>query len=127
MKRATTGQEIGNPFRQASASRLRAMVLGVVLAGVSFASAASAAPTVQIIIENFAFSPANVTVPKGATVEWVNRDPTPHNVVADKPQFDSGLLGVDDTFDFKFSEPGIVAFSCGQHAHMSGTVTVTDK
>jgi len=126
MKRAT-GQGIAIPPRQTSASRLRALALGAILAGVSFVGAASAAPTVQIVIENFAFSPANVTVAKGATVEWVNRDPTPHNVVADKPEFDSGLLGVDDTFDFKFSEPGVVAFSCGQHAHMAGTVTVTDK
>jgi len=127
MKRAT-GQGIAIPPRQTSASRLRALALGVVLAGVGFAGSASAAgATVQIVIENFGFTPANVTVPKGATVEWVNRDPTPHNVVADKPKFDSGLLGVDDTFDFKFTEPGTVNFICGQHAHMSGTVTVTDK
>jgi len=32
----------------------------------------------KVTIENFRFSPANLTVPVGATVTWVNSDDVPH-------------------------------------------------
>ena len=34
-------------------------------------------------LDNFAFSPATLEVPVGATVEWINNDDIPHKVVAD--------------------------------------------
>jgi plastocyanin len=127
MKHVTGLGRAHNPSRQTSAFRLRGVALGVFLAGMSIVGSASAASTVQVVIENFGFSQANITVAKGTTVEWINHDPTPHSVVSDKPLFDSGLLGVDDSFKFTFNEPGVINYSCGQHARMPGTVTVTGK
>ena len=37
----------------------------------------------EIKIDNFAFTPTELTVKAGTTVEWVNRDDIPHVVVSD--------------------------------------------
>jgi plastocyanin len=38
--------------------------------------------TVEVKIDNFSFSPPNLTVTVGTTVTWINRDDLPHTVVS---------------------------------------------
>lgn len=89
-------------------------------------------PAVAVTIQNFAFVPASVTVPKGTTVTWTNQDPAPHTIVNDATStiapgqlFSSPSFGKGQTFSFTFNDAGTFAYHCGIHPSMHGTVTVT--
>ena len=89
-------------------------------------STAEAVATDKVAIDNFAFSPATIVVPVGATVTWTNRDDVPHTATsAVKPRvFDSGTLDTDQTYKHQFTAPGTYAYFCAVHPHMTGTVIV---
>jgi plastocyanin len=89
------------------------------------AEMAATAPN-TVIIDNFAFGPATVTVAAGTKVTWTNRDDEPHTVVsADDPRvFKSGALDTGDAFSFTFDQPGTYRYFCSIHPHMTGTVVV---
>ncbi|HEX3954035.1 MAG TPA: cupredoxin family copper-binding protein [Stellaceae bacterium] len=87
---------------------------------------ASTAPANQIVIDNFTFTPANLTVSAGTKVVWVNKDEEPHTVYSVDQQagFKSPALDTDDQFGYVFSKPGTYKYFCSIHSHMVGTVTV---
>lgn len=104
--------------------RLCAGALACAVIGMGAVGPASAGPTVQIDIENYAYTPQDITVAKGTTVVWVNHDSMTHTVAADTPHFESPPLETDDKFTKTFNEPGVFTYVCTQHGRMSGTVTV---
>jgi plastocyanin len=76
------------------------------------------------------FDPKEITVPVGTTVVWENSSSLRHTVTADDGSFDSGPLGAGDTFEFTFTQAGVVPYHCEFHGAaggvgMSGTITVT--
>jgi plastocyanin len=79
----------------------------------------------EVNIDNFAFTPKELTVKAGTTIVFRNRDDIPHSVVASKGEFHSKALDTDDSFSFTFAKAGSYAFSCGLHPRMQGTITVT--
>jgi plastocyanin len=80
---------------------------------------------VEVKIDNFAFSPQELTVAVGTTVEWVNRDDIPHVVVSDdKKTFKSKALDTDETFSYTFTQPGTYPYFCSIHPKMTGKVIV---
>lgn len=83
-----------------------------------------AATPVTVAIGNFTFAPAALTVPVGTRVTWVNRDDIPHLVDAGDGSFTSPPLDTDDSFSLTLTTPGEVAYFCGLHPHMTGTITV---
>ena len=87
--------------------------------------AQQAAPS-QIVIDNFAFEPATLTVAAGTTVTWLNKDEEPHTVMSADPQvsFKSPALDTNDKFTFVFAKPGTYKYFCTIHSHMVGTVVV---
>ena len=91
------------------------------------AALTSLADPTEVRIEGFAFTPADVTIQAGATVRWENFDPLhQHTVTSVDPVglFDSGALGLGDSFQFQFTKPGIYSYHCNFHSVMTGTVTV---
>jgi plastocyanin len=83
-------------------------------------------------IQNFAFVPASITVPKGTTVTWVNQDPTDHTIVNDAQGsigqgavFTSNPLPKGAQYSFRFDTPGTYPYHCSIHPSMKGTVIVT--
>jgi plastocyanin len=87
--------------------------------------AEAAAQTAQIDIDNFSFSPSTLTVQKGTTVVWTNRDDIPHTVVSsDGRSFKSQALDSDDAYSFTFDTAGQYGYFCSLHPHMQGTVIV---
>jgi plastocyanin len=83
------------------------------------------ATKVEVKIDNFAFTPTELTVAAGTTVEWVNRDDIPHVVVSDdKKTFKSKALDTDDRFSYTFTKPGTYAYFCSVHPKMTGKVIV---
>lgn len=80
---------------------------------------------VKITIDNFTFTPPEITVPVGAVVTWVNHDDIPHSVVAsDKKTFRSKALDTDNSYSFTFTSAGEFNYFCGLHPHMTGKVIV---
>ncbi len=80
---------------------------------------------VKITIDNFTFSPPEITVPVGTVVTWVNHDDIPHSIVAgDKKTFRSKALDTDDSYAFTFTAAGNFSYFCGLHPHMTGKVIV---
>jgi plastocyanin len=89
-------------------------------------SVAAAPAPVDVVIDNFAFGPATLTVARGSTVTWTNKDDDPHTVVSDSDPkvFKSGALDTDDHFTFTFTDAGTFKYFCTIHPRMQGTVIV---
>jgi plastocyanin len=78
----------------------------------------------QVKIDNFSFTPKQVSVTVGTTVTWTNGDDVPHNVVSTDRKFTSPVLDTDQRFSFTFKEPGSYPYFCKIHPVMTGSVQV---
>ena len=95
-----------------------------------WASTAGAA-TVNVIVQNNAFSPNDLTINQGDTVHWIN-NLGPHTVTADDGSFDNGAVNQPWTYDRTFNTPGEVRYYCAVHSqpglninqNMNGRITV---
>ena len=102
-----------------------ALLLGPVIgAMLAFGAVAAQDATNVITIDNFTFSPKELTVAVGTTVKWVNHDDIPHTVVEKKTTFRSKALDTDDSYSFTFTSAGAFDYFCGLHPHMVGQVIV---
>jgi plastocyanin len=79
---------------------------------------------VQIQIENFVFSPADITVAAGTRVTWINKDEAPHTATSVDKKFNSGGLDTDDKFSFVFNDKGEYPYICTLHPQMKATIKV---
>jgi plastocyanin len=116
-----------------------AMLIGT--AGCTNYSQVSVAPTTTpieipgtptVTMQNLAFSPATITVPRGTTVIWVNKDSASHTIVSDArgsvaqgSVFTSNSLANGASYSFKFDNPGTYQYHCSIHPTMKATVIVT--
>ena len=103
----------------------------------------SSTNSTEIMIENFAYNPADITVPVGTTVTWVNEDNVGHTVTEGNPNspkpanlrvFDSSgegltgkvaLIGAGQSWNYTFTTPGTYEYYCIVHPYMIGQITVT--
>ena len=86
----------------------------------------AAEPVVEI--ERSRYSPTELEVGTGTTVEFVNLDAVDHTVTSaeDSPvEFDSGTFGQDETFTQTFDEPGTYGYFCQIHPTMRASVVVS--
>jgi plastocyanin len=82
-------------------------------------------PTRTVLIQNFRFKPAHITIKRGTKVIWVNRDSTAHTATANnKRSFDSGRLGKGQRYSHTFKRAGKRPYHCEIHPHMKGRITV---
>src|SRR5687767_7478951 len=72
----------------------------------------------EVQVVDFAFEPATITVPAGASVTWTNSGSRPHTVTADDGSFDSGRLDPGEQFSQTFDQPGTFTYFCGFHPEM---------
>jgi plastocyanin len=102
-----------------------ALLLGpVVGAMLAFGAVAAQDASDVITIDNFTFTPKELTVAVGTTVKWVNHDDIPHTVVNKDKVFRSKALDTDDSYSFTFTSAGTFDYFCGLHPHMVGQVIV---
>jgi plastocyanin len=80
--------------------------------------------TTEVKIDNFAFTPAAITVKAGTQVIWINLDDIPHTVDSTQGKFKSAALDTNDKFQFRFTEPGEYPFYCRMHPKMTGKIIV---
>jgi len=85
---------------------------------------ASASAGSQVEINNFAFTPATLTVSAGTSVTWKFDDSTQHTVTADDNSFTSAALGGGQTYMHTFGTTGTLAYHCSIHPFMKGSVEV---
>jgi plastocyanin len=78
---------------------------------------------VAVMIDNFTFEPAQLTVKIGTTVTWKNRDDIPHTVVS-AGKFRSKTMDTDDSYSFTFTTAGDYKYFCSLHPHMTGMIKV---
>jgi len=77
-----------------------------------------------VLIKDFAFDPATLTITKGTTVTWMNMDSAPHTVVASDYAFSSDTLKNGQSFAYTFNDTGTFVYKCGIHPSMTGKVIV---
>lgn len=101
---------------------LAAVLGGALVTGALRAATAGTAAT----IDNFTFTPGEMTVAAGTKVVWTNRDDIPHTVmdVETGHPFRSQPLDTGDSFAFTFTTPGTYHYFCSLHPFMKGTVVV---
>jgi plastocyanin len=87
--------------------------------------AAPVAKTVNIFIANNKFDQASTTISVGDTVIWLNKDVTAHQIASDPhpthtalPELESGSLATNQTYSFKFMQPG----TFGYHDHFNPSI-----
>lgn len=70
--------------------------------------------------------PSSITVAKGVTVTWNNKDVTAHTVTSDDgAAFNSGNLAAGASFSYTTNTAGTFAYHCNIHSNMHGTLIVT--
>ncbi len=78
-----------------------------------------------IFIENFAYSPKELTISVGETVIWTNRDSVRHNVVSDSGnELAADLLGQNESYTHTFDRAGEYPYHCAPHPFMTGKIVV---
>lgn len=79
----------------------------------------------EVDLEDFAFSPATLTIKVGTTVKWSNKDTASHDVVSDSGLWSSPTLSKGEDFFFTFTQTGTFTYHCSFHPSMKGTIVVT--
>ena len=106
-----------------SASLGRTGVRLAVAAALSLYLGVAHAEESKVTIDNFTFSPAELTVKVGTTVTWTNHDDIPHTVVS-AGKFRSKAMDTDNSFSFTFTDAGEYKYFCSLHPHMTVTIKV---
>ena len=107
----------------------RAPAASLVLACAWFGAAAAIAAdapkpvTHTVVMDGVKYEPEALTVKRGDTVIWVNKDPFPHTVTA-KGAFDSHDIAAGKSWKWKASKTGEYAYTCTLHPNMNGTLKV---
>ena len=79
----------------------------------------------DIEISGFAFNPSTLTISKGASVVWTNKDSAPHTIVSDTGwEINSDTISKGNTYVHIFNTPGTYEYHCGIHPSMKGKVVV---
>jgi plastocyanin len=83
----------------------------------------SGAATHRVTIEGMKFAPAALTVQRGDTIVWENRDMVPHTATA-RGTFDSGPIAAGKSWRYVGSKPGRYEVVCTLHPTMKATLVV---
>ena len=101
-------------------------VAGAQKASVAGAQIQQKQATRTVVIQNFSFKPAQITVKRGTRVTWINKDMTKHTATASNGAFDSGVLRPGQSYSHTFKTAGRTNnYHCQIHPSMRGSVTVT--
>lgn len=112
-----------------------AVLIVTSIVGVHFSSTSGRGPSetelvvldtqdVTIEIIDYKYSPANVSVPRGAKVTWTNNDKVDHTATEKSSAWDTGVLQEGEATTIDFSRPGTYAYYCTIHPYMTATITV---
>ncbi len=88
----------------------------------------TAASTVEVLIVDYKFQPADLKIKAGSTVKWINKEKrTSHSVLFTGPGgFESTRFFPDESYSRKFDKPGSYPYTCGPHPEMLGKIEVEE-
>jgi plastocyanin len=99
-------------------------MLAVLLAGVlGLATVSAHAETVEVTITNLVFSPTELNLQVGDTIEWINKDVIAHTATARNGAWDV-MIPAKKTTSQVLTKAGIFDFYCRFHPNMKGKMTV---
>ena len=82
-----------------------------------------------VIIKDFKFVPQEITLKKGQTLRWENREKRQYHSVwfeaLGEPEPEDYLFP-EDTYEREFKQTGSFPYRCGPHPEMTGTVHVVE-
>ena len=101
-------------------------VSGWALVWLALVSFAACGETVEVAIQDYKFTPAEVTIRVGDSVQWTNRERrTSHSVLFPAENgLESERLFPDESWQRRFSKAGRHDYTCGPHPEMKGVVIV---
>ncbi len=85
--------------------------------------AAAHAASRTVVIEGVKYEPQTLTVKRGDTVTWTNKDPFPHTVTA-AGAFDSRAIAANGSWSYTARNVGRYDYICTLHPNMKATLVV---
>ena len=98
-------------------------VIILVLLQIASAASALAGEVVQVKIIDLSFSPAEITVKVGDTIEWVNGDFIDHTATAKNGDWDVMIVAVKSA-KLQLTHVGTIDYFCRIHPGMTGTIHI---
>ena len=80
--------------------------------------------TYTVTMENMRFQPESLTVARGDTIVWVNKDVVPHTATSKAGNFDSKLIEADKSWRYTVRKKGDFAYICTFHPTMKAMLQV---
>ncbi len=81
-----------------------------------------------VIVKDFKFIPQEITIKRGQTINWENREKRQYHSVwfeasgEEEPDY----FFPDENYEKEFKQTGTFPYRCGPHPKMTGIVHVTD-
>ena len=104
-----------------------ALAVAVTLAVCVIGLAAGERPTPQthtVSMENMRFQPETLTVSRGDTIVWINKDLVPHTATSRTGGFDSQIIQAEKSWRFTVQKTGDFAYVCTFHPTMTAMLRV---
>ena len=81
-----------------------------------------------VYIKDFKFVPQEITIKRGQTLRWENREKRQYHSVWFEAQGEPepDYFFPEETYEREFSKTGSFPYRCGPHPRMTGTVHVTE-
>ena len=80
--------------------------------------------THTVTMENMRFQPETLTVARGDTVVWINKDLVPHTATSKTGGFDSQVIQAETSWRFTVRKKGEFAYICTFHPTMTAMLRV---
>lgn len=101
----------------------RRMTFALLAAVLTMVSVSARAATIEVIIENLVFSPAEATAKVGDTIVWINKDIFAHTATARNGDWDVAQPP-KKTVPLVLKKAGSIDYYCRHHPNMKGTIVV---
>lgn len=100
------------------------VAFGLIVCAIVVSADQRKAKTHTITIEGMRFQPEVLSVVRGDTIVWVNKDIVPHTATSKAGSFDSKLIQVDKSWNYTVRTKGDVAYICTFHPTMKAMLRV---
>ena len=81
----------------------------------------------DVLVAGFQFGPSALKVSAGQAVTWTNNDDTPHQITVTGSNQRSEVMLKGQSATLKFDAAGNIAYICGLHPSMKGTIEVATR
>jgi plastocyanin len=110
--------------RPSARMRFGALAAGTALALLFGQTVFARGDDANVGIDNFAFTPAVLTVKLGTIVTFENHDTMPHSIVSVAGRIRSKVMDTNDKFSVTLETAGEIVYFCGLHPYMKGKIIV---